>query len=77
MEQGEAILDALKREIFEESGITAEPECITGIYQNLAAKEGYGPLEGMILSTVVNLVFRCRYNRNAIRREPGSGLVYA
>ena len=61
VEQGEAILDALKREIFEESGITAEPECITGIYQNLATKEGYGPLEGMILPTVVNLVFRCRY----------------
>ena len=33
VEQGEAILDGLKREILEESGITAEPECVTGIYQ--------------------------------------------
>lgn len=61
VEQGEAILDALKREILEESGIIAEPECMTGIYQNLLKKNGYGPLEGMILPTTVNLVFRCRY----------------
>ena len=61
VEQGEAILDGLKREILEESGITAEPECITGIYQNLAKKNGYGPLEGMTIPTTVNLVFRCRY----------------
>ena len=26
VEQGEALLDGLKREIFEESGVTAEPE---------------------------------------------------
>ena len=38
VEQGEAILDGLKREIFEESGITAKPEAVTGIYQNLAHK---------------------------------------
>lgn len=61
VEQGEAILDGLKREIFEESGIDAEPEWMTGIYQNLAHKKGYGPLEGMELPPVVNLVFRCRY----------------
>ena len=61
VEQGEAILDGLRREILEESGITAEPEVLTGIYQNLALKSGYGPLEGMTLPTTVNLVFRCRY----------------
>ena len=61
MEQGEAILDGLRREIFEESGIAAEPEAVTGIYQNLARKKGYGPLEGMSLPTTVNMVFRCRY----------------
>ena len=60
VEQGEAILDGLRREILEESGITAEPECITGIYQNLENKKGYGPLEGMTLPTTVNMVFRCR-----------------
>ena len=61
VEQGEAILDGLKREILEESGIIAKPECITGIYQNLVKKKGYGPLEGMTLPTTVNLVFRCKY----------------
>ncbi len=61
VEQGEALLDGLRREIFEESGICAEPEAVTGIYQNLACKKGYGPLEGMTLPTTVNIVFRCRY----------------
>lgn len=61
VEQGEAILDGLKREIFEESGITAKPEAVTGIYQNLARKKGFGPLEGMMLPTTVNIVFRCSY----------------
>ena len=62
VEQGEAILDALKREIMEESGIEAEPEYLTGIYQNVVPKQGYGPLEGMTLPTAVNLVFRCRFS---------------
>ena len=61
VEQGEALLDGLRREIFEESGISVEPETVTGIYQNLACKKGYGPLEGMTLPTTVNIVFRCRY----------------
>lgn len=61
VEQGEAILDGLKREILEESGIEAEPEYLTGIYQNVAFKKGYGPLEGMTLPTAVSMVFRCRY----------------
>ena len=61
VEQGESVLDGLRREIFEESGIIAEPEYLTGVYQNLAMKNGYGPLEGMELPTTVNLVFRCQY----------------
>ena len=61
VEQGETILDGLRREIAEESGIHAEPVCMTGVYQNLKTKKGYGPLEGMELPTTVNLVFRCRY----------------
>ena len=47
VEQGEAILDGLWREISEESVIAAEPEAVTGVYQNLERKSGYGPLEGM------------------------------
>ena len=61
VEQGEAMLDGLKREIAEETGILAEPECITCIYQNLAKRMGYGPLDGIELPTTVNTVFRCRY----------------
>ena len=61
VEQGEGILDGLKREILEESGIEAEPECVVGVYQNIVRKKGYGPLEGMDLPTTVNMVFRCCY----------------
>ena len=61
IEQGEAILDGLKREIFEESGIIAKPVDIAGIYQRISMKAGYGPLEGMILPPTVNLTFICKY----------------
>ena len=61
VEQGEDIMSGLKREIFEESGIVAEPEKFVGIYQRLNTKDGYGPLEGMILPPVVNLTFICNY----------------
>lgn len=61
VEQGESILDGLKREIFEESGVIAEAEKIVGIYQRLSSKSGYGPLEGMVLPTTVNLTFICKY----------------
>ena len=61
MEQGETVLDCLKREIREESGIIAEPRSLAGIYQRLTLKPGYGPLEGMTIPTTVNLVFICDY----------------
>lgn len=51
----------LKREIFEESGIVVEPEKFVGLYQRLNTKDGYGPLEGIILPPVVNLTFICKY----------------
>lgn len=62
-EQGEAVLDCLKREILEESGITAEPEHLVGVYQRLRAKAGYGPLEGSELPPVIVLTFICDYSR--------------
>ena len=49
------ILFTVFREILEESGIIAKPECITGIYQNLVKKKGYGPLEGMALPTTLQV----------------------
>jgi len=61
LEEGEAILDCLKREIMEESGITIEPEHLTGVYQRTSQKPGYGPLEGLTIPTTVNFVFSCRY----------------
>lgn len=61
VEQGESILDGLKREISEESGVIAEAEQMVGIYQRLSVKPGYGPLEGMVLPTTVNLTFICKY----------------
>ncbi|MBQ9211319.1 MAG: NUDIX hydrolase [Clostridia bacterium] len=61
IEQGETITDALKREIQEESGILCEPEHLTGIYQNLIVKDGYGPLEGMKIPPIINLAFVCKY----------------
>ena len=60
-EQGETITEALKREIFEESGILCEPERLTGVYQNLTVKDGYGPLEGMKIPPIINFAFLCRY----------------
>lgn len=61
VEQGETITDALRREIYEESGIRCEPERLTGVYQNLVVKNGYGPLEGMKIPPIINLAFLCRY----------------
>ena len=61
VEQGETVTDALKREVYEESGIHCEPERLTGIYQNLVSKDGYGPLDGMTIPPIVNLAFLCRY----------------
>ncbi|MBQ9490546.1 MAG: NUDIX domain-containing protein [Lachnospiraceae bacterium] len=61
MEQGETIAEALKREIFEESGVHCEPVHLTGIYQNLIVKDGYGPLEGMKVPPIINFAFICRY----------------
>lgn len=61
VEQGETITDALRREIYEESGIHCEPERLTGIYQNLIVKDGYGPLERMTIPPIINLAFVCRY----------------
>ena len=61
IEQGETISEALKREIYEESGILSVPEHLTGVYQNLVVKDGYGPLDGVKIPPIINFAFVCRY----------------
>lgn len=46
LELGETIPEGLVREVFEETGLTVEPETVTGVYKNM--KVG-----------VVAIVFRC------------------
>ena len=60
-DKGEAILDCLKREIYEESSIVIEPRKLVGVYQRLKGKPGYGPLEGVELPPVIVLTFICDY----------------
>ena len=61
METGENIIECLKREIFEESGIVIEPVCLIGIYQRLDYRKGYGPLSGELLPPVAVFTFKCKY----------------
>ena len=61
IEQGETPIRALKREIFEESGVVAEPAAFVGAYANLTQKEGYGPLAGTLLPPLLMLAFLCDY----------------
>ena len=63
----EAVLDGLRREILEETGIIAKPVQFVGIYQNMAARKGYGPLEGMDLPPTVIFSFLCEYESGETR----------
>jgi ADP-ribose pyrophosphatase YjhB (NUDIX family) len=47
LEHGETINGALRREVYEETGLTIEPGPLTGVYQNMVRH-------------IVALVFRCR-----------------
>jgi 8-oxo-dGTP diphosphatase len=47
LEHDETIEDGLRREIYEETGLTIEPDRLTGVYQNMHRH-------------IVALVFRCR-----------------
>ena len=62
VEQGEDIMSGFKRgNNCMGKWHCCEPEKFVGIYQRLNTKDGYGPLEGMILPPVVNLTFICKY----------------
>lgn len=47
LEHGETIEDCLRREVYEETGLSIEPGPLTGVYQNMRRH-------------IVALVFRCR-----------------
>src|SRR5690348_6684697 len=47
LELGESIIDGLVREVAEETGLTIEPERLTGVYKNM-------------VRGIIALVFRCR-----------------
>lgn len=60
-DEGEPVLDCLKREIYEESGINVEPKELIGVYQRLKPMPGYGPLQGSEVPPVIVLAFKCDY----------------
>ena len=61
VEQGEDIMSGLKREYLRKVALLPSRKKFVGIYHRLNTKDGYGPLEGMILPPVVNLTFICKY----------------
>jgi 8-oxo-dGTP diphosphatase len=54
LESGERMLDGLTREVLEETGLTVEAECLSGVYQNLKRD-------------IVALVFRCHVLNGQLR----------
>jgi 8-oxo-dGTP pyrophosphatase MutT (NUDIX family) len=54
LELGETITDGVVREVFEETGLTVEPETVTGVYKNMKAN-------------VVAIVFRCKVTNGKLR----------
>jgi 8-oxo-dGTP diphosphatase len=54
LELGETIPQGLAREVYEETGLTVEPEAVTGVYKNM--KHG-----------IVAIVFRCHVTGGELR----------
>ncbi len=52
LELGEDIIDGLRREVAEETGLQVEPSALTGVYKNMARG-------------IIALVFRCRHAAGA------------
>ena len=61
VEQGEDIISGLKEKYLRKVALLPSRKKFVGLYQRLNTKDGYGPLEGMILPPVVNLTFICKY----------------
>jgi 8-oxo-dGTP diphosphatase len=60
LELGESIPDGLRREVREETGLTVEPDALTGVYKNLARG-------------VVALVFRCHATGGVLKATAEAG----
>ena len=75
IEQGETPIQALKREILEESGVIAEPTAFVGAYANLSRIEGYGPLAGTLMPPRLMLAFLCDYVGGELRPSDESTRV--
>ena len=56
LELGETIPEGLAREVFEETGLTVEPESVSGVYKNM--KHG-----------IVAIVFRCHVTGGQLRES--------
>lgn len=59
VEVGETLPQALKREIFEESGVEVEIKRLVGIHSNISVRKGYNGVE--TIPTIVNMTFICAY----------------
>lgn len=63
LELGEQIIDGLRREVAEETGLQVQPSALTGVYKNMT-------------QGVVALVFRCRpEGGNPVTGDQGPGPV--
>jgi 8-oxo-dGTP diphosphatase len=58
VEEGENLMDALIREIKEESGIDVEVSCLIGIYSNTGKYKGYNGVE--VVPTKVMMDYICK-----------------
>ena len=72
VEQGESVMQALEREIWEETGVRAKVTAFVGAYSNMTLKEGYGELAGTMLPTSINLTFLCEYESGELRTSDES-----
>ena len=65
VENGENIIDALKREIYEESGINIDTDEIFCISSNTKESKGYNGIKE--IPTIVNIDFICKYKDGALK----------
>ena len=60
VESGETVIDGLKREIKEESGVNVKVLNVVGIYSNTKKKKGFNGVK--VIPTIVTIDFICMYD---------------